>query len=82
MTPHMPRLTITLPDALDATVRQRAATLGVSVAQLVRHALADHLNQPRALSFAKLGSSGHTDTARRAEEILRDEWNPLARRQP
>jgi len=51
----------------------------MSVSAVAREALAKQLGisreEPRELSFAALGDSGHTSTGRDMEELLRQEWH-------
>jgi hypothetical protein len=62
--------------ALDREPRRR----GTSVSAIAREALADrlrlHPGEARELPFVGLGRSGTRDTARRAEDILAEEWDP------
>lgn len=74
----MKRTTISLPDELAVLAEREASRRGVSVSEVARRALAEHLGlggaAPRRLPFANLGSSGHRHTARNLEDILADEW--------
>lgn len=73
----MKRTTILLPDDLAALVEHERRRRGVSVAEIVREAVASHLSTtpvPRRLRIASLGRSGRVDAAERAEEILTAEW--------
>lgn len=74
----MRRTTISLPDDLADAVDRAARRRQVSVSELTRRALAEHVGfaqgKPRALPFASLGSSGYTTTAEDIEEILAEEW--------
>lgn len=76
----MKRTTISLPDELAHAAEREARRRRVSLAEVARAALAEHLGltgrAPRKLSFAGIGDSGNTDTAERVEEILADEWRP------
>lgn len=79
----MHRITISLPEALAATVADEAERRGTSVSELVRGAIARAFggaDDPPALPFAALGRSGTTTTARDAEDILAKEWNGAGRR--
>jgi Ribbon-helix-helix protein, copG family len=79
----MKRTTITLSDDLAVAVEREAHRRRLSVSEVTREALTNHLglagNQPRQLPFVALGASGTQTTARDVEEILADEW-PRARR--
>jgi predicted transcriptional regulator len=68
----MKRTTIRLPDELAQDVEREAQRRHVSLSEIVREALNDHLDRPVAsmLPFVGIGRSGTHDTARRAEEIL------------
>lgn len=63
----MERTTISLPEELLTRLRRIAAEEGTSMAALVREAVEEkvrsHQPKPRSLG---IGSSGHSDTARRA----------------
>ena len=75
MLAYMKRTTIKLPDDLDARLRHEAERRGVTIAEIVREAIGAHLGvgRRRHLFGAKSGRSGYTDTARRIEEIIREE---------
>jgi Arc/MetJ-type ribon-helix-helix transcriptional regulator len=74
----MKRTTISLPDDLAVAVEREARRRRVSVSEVARRALAEHLGLDdgarRKLPFVALGRSGHHDTAERIEEILAREW--------
>jgi Arc/MetJ-type ribon-helix-helix transcriptional regulator len=72
----MKRTTISLPDDLAGIVEREARRRHISVSEVVRAAITTHfkLDEPRELPFANLGSSGHTDTSERVDEILATEW--------
>lgn len=72
----MRRTTITLPDDLAQDIAREAQQRRVSVSEVARDALREHLNRRAAggLPFIGIGRSGTSDTARRAEEILAREW--------
>jgi hypothetical protein len=74
----MKRTTISLPDELALLAEREANRRGVSVSEVTRQALAEHLGlsgtKPRRLPFANLGSSGRHHTARDLEDILADDW--------
>lgn len=71
----MKRTTVKLPNDLDAKLRHEAARRGLTIAEVTREAIEVHLGSvtERRLIGAKAGRSGHHDTARRIEEILREE---------
>lgn len=74
----MKRTTISLPDDMAQALDREARRQGTSVSAVAREALAERLRlragQVRDLPFAALGHSGTRDTARRADEILDEEW--------
>lgn len=72
----MKRTTISLPDDLAQEVAREAQRRRVSLSEVAREALSEHLHRPTAtgLPFIGIGRSGKHDTARRAEEILEREW--------
>jgi predicted transcriptional regulator len=74
----MKRTTITLPDDLAVAVQREARRRHVSVSEIARRALAEHVGlgdgTHRHLPFVALGRSGYHDTADRIEEILAREW--------
>ena len=73
----MKRTTVKIPEELDARLRKEAELRDTTVSALVREAIEQflpHRNGPdgrRRLSFTGMFASGYTDTAERAEEILR-----------
>lgn len=71
----MKRTTVKLPDDLDAKLRHEAARRGSTIAEITREAVEAHVGGAggRRLIAAKAGRSGRRDTARRIEEILRQE---------
>lgn len=71
----MKRTTVKLPDDLDARLRHEAARRQSTVAEITREAIESHLGTRvrRKLLAAKAGRSGSRDTARRIEEIIREE---------
>lgn len=75
----MKRTTISLPDDMAKALDREARRRGTSVSAIAREALADRLHlrvgQARELPFVGLGRSGTRDTARRAEEVLAEEWD-------
>ncbi len=74
----MKRTTISLPDDLASAVEREAHRRRVSVSEVARQALAEHLGRDgatrRRLPFAAIGRSGKGSTARDLEEILAREW--------
>jgi len=74
----MKRTTISLPDDLAGIVSREARRRHVSVSELAREALREHVgakpDEPRALPFVGIGHSGQRHTARDAEDILSREW--------
>ena len=75
----MKRTTISLPDDMAKALDREARRRGTSVSAIAREALADRLHlrvgEVRELPFVALGRSGTHNTARRAEEILAEEWD-------
>ena len=71
----MKRTTVKLPDDLDTRLRHEAARRESTVAEVTREAIEIHLGGAtrRRLIAAKAGRSGRHDTARRIEEIIRQE---------
>jgi Arc/MetJ-type ribon-helix-helix transcriptional regulator len=74
----MKRTTISLPDDLAVAVEREARRRRVSISEVARQALAEHLGRDgstrRRLPFAAVGRSGSGDAARDMEEILAREW--------
>lgn len=72
----MKRATVSLPDDLAQDVAREAQRRRVSVSEVARDALREHLDRPAGggLPFVGIGRSGQRDTAQRAEEILAREW--------
>jgi Arc/MetJ-type ribon-helix-helix transcriptional regulator len=68
----MKRTTISLPEDLAREMTRAAERRRVSVSEVARDALREHLQGPtrKRLPFVGIGRSGRHDTARRAEEIL------------
>lgn len=71
----MRRTTVKLPNDLDAKLRHEAARRGSTIADVTREAIEAHVGgvARRRLIAAKAGRSGRRDTARRIEEIIRQE---------
>ena len=67
----MRRTTVKLPDDLDARLRHEAQRRGVTIADVTRAALEEHLGGGRRKLRAKgAGRSGRSDISERIEEIL------------
>lgn len=71
----MKRITVSLPEDLAARVEREARREHTSVSEVVRQSLTARLDPPpksgkRAVPFAAMFDSGHTDTAERHDEIL------------
>ena len=64
-----------LPNDLDVKLRHEAARRGTTIADVTREAIEAHIGgvARRRLIAAKAGRSGHHDTARRIEEIIRQQ---------
>lgn len=79
----MKRTTISLPDDLAQSLQREARRRDISTSELTRQALRQHLGltpgHARALPFAAIGRSGHTNTAREMEALLEHEWDEHAR---
>lgn len=75
----MHRTTLSLSDDVSQALVREARRRSMSVSAVAREALAKQLGisreEPRELSFAALGDSGHTSTGRDMEELLRQEWH-------
>jgi hypothetical protein len=72
----MKRATISMPEDLALDVEREAHTRRISVSEVAREALREHLDRRAegGLPFIGIGGSGERETARRAEEILTREW--------
>jgi Arc/MetJ-type ribon-helix-helix transcriptional regulator len=75
----MKRITISLPDELEAAIQREARRRRVPVSHVVRERLEAARTttedaRGRRITFAGIGRSGQRDTARRAEQILEMEW--------
>jgi predicted transcriptional regulator len=68
----MQRTTVKLPDELDARLRHEAERRGVTIAEVTRTALEQHLGTGgrRRLEASASGRSGQSDVSERIEEIL------------
>lgn len=75
----MKRTSISLPDDMAKALDREARRRHTSVSAIAREALTERLGirpgEVRDLPFVALGHSGERDTARRAEEILAEEWD-------
>lgn len=70
----MKRTTVKLPDELDARLRHEARRRGISISDVTREAITEHLGgRRRKLLGAAAGRSGRHDVSERIEEILRQE---------
>lgn len=70
----MKRTTVNLPNDLDARLRHEGARREGSISEVTREAIENHLGgKTRRLIVAKAGRRGRHDTARRIEEIIRQE---------
>lgn len=71
----MKRTTVKLPDDLDARLRQEARRRGMTVSELTRAAIEEHVGagRRRKLAAAAAGRSGRSDVSRRIEEIIASE---------
>jgi len=69
----MRRITVKLPDDLDAKLRHQTARRGSTIGEVTREAIEAHIGgvKGRRLIAAKAGRSGSHDTARRIETIIR-----------
>jgi hypothetical protein len=76
----MKRITLVIPDDLNALIQQERRRRDVSAATVIRDALEAYLggsDQPREIPWAGVGRSGRSDIAARAEEILEQDWQRL-----
>jgi hypothetical protein len=66
------RTTVKLPDDLDARLRHEARRRGVTIADVTRTALEEHLDvrRRRRLRAKAAGRSGRSDISERIEEII------------
>jgi predicted transcriptional regulator len=71
----MRRTTVKLPDDLDARLRHEAQRRGVTIADVTRAALEEHLGvgRRRRLGARAAGHSGRSDVSGRIEEIIASE---------
>lgn len=73
MLAYMRRTTVKIPEALDARLRHEAERRGMTIAEVTREALTEHLGGAtprRRLGAAGAGRSGRSDVSERIEEIL------------
>lgn len=70
----MKRTTVKLPDDIDAQVRLEAARRGMTISEVLRESVEEHLaaarGRRRRLLAAGAGRSGRSDVSERIEEIL------------
>ncbi len=69
----MKRTTIMLPDELDARIRLEARRRGVSIADIAREAIEQHVPGPAQagrLSFFAIGEGGPIDGSERVDELV------------
>jgi Arc/MetJ-type ribon-helix-helix transcriptional regulator len=68
----MRRTTVKLPEELDARLRHEARRRGVTIAEVTRAALEEHLGVGgrRRLGAKAAGRSGRSDISERIEEII------------
>jgi len=60
-----------LPEDIDSRLRQEAERRGVTISELTREAIIEHLGGPgRRLHAAGAGRSGRADISERVEELL------------
>lgn len=80
----MKRTTIVIPDELASLLELERRRRDLSMTAIVREALSAYLIGQTAtakrLPFAALGHSGQHDVARRAEDIIAQEWDRARRR--
>ena len=75
---YMKRITVSLPDNVEAAVRREARRRGVAVSEIVRERIegSPKTEAGRRIPFAAIGRSGKSDTARNIDTILAQEWTP------
>ena len=77
MLAYMKRTTVKLPDDIDAKLRHEANRRGMTLSELTRLAIEEHLGgRQRKLGAAAAGRSGRDDISERIEEILAAEAAP------
>jgi hypothetical protein len=74
----MKRTTVKLPDDLDARLRHEARRRGLTIADVTREALEEHLGAGRRRRLGARGAfrSGRSDISERIEEIIASETAP------
>ena len=72
MLAYVKRTTVKIPDDLDARLRKEAERLGVTISEVTRAALEQHVGGGgrRRLGAAAAGRSGRSDISERIEEII------------
>lgn len=77
----MVRTTVKIPEELDERLRYEARRRGVTISDVTRSALEDHLRSGRRrLRAAGAGRSGRGDVSERIEEIISAELGDSADR--
>ena len=76
MLAYMKRTTVKLSDEIDARLRHEAERRGITISELTREAIQNHLGAQRTLGAAAAGHSGRRDISERIEEILANEVAP------
>ena len=76
MLAYVKRTTVKLPDEVDARLRHEAQRRGITISELTREAIQNHLGARRTLDAAAAGRSGRRDVSERIEEILAREVLP------
>ncbi|MGH2585386.1 MAG: CopG family transcriptional regulator [Dehalococcoidia bacterium] len=74
----MKRITIVVPDELNALLQQERRRRDVSVAEVVREAIEAYLRSnghAKQYSIIGIGRSKYRDTARNFEAVLAEEWD-------
>jgi hypothetical protein len=67
------RTTVKISDDLDARLRHEAERRGVTVSELTRQAIENHLVKGGKRRLGAAGRSGRCDVSHKIEEILRSE---------
>lgn len=73
MLAYMIRTTVKLPEELDARLRHEAQRRNITISELTREAIENHLGPRRQLGAAAAMRSGRSDVSERIEEILASE---------
>ncbi len=76
MLAYMKRTTVKLTDEVDTRLRHEAQRRGITISELTREAIHNHLGAQRTLGAAAAGRSGRRDVSERIEEILAQEVAP------